>query len=474
VISELQIIRTGIDGLLVVRLPVHLDNRGWFKENWNRQKMIALGLPDFNPVQNNVSFNDGIGTTRGLHAEPWDKLVSVTSGKVFGAWVDLREGDGFGRSFALEIDASIAVFVPRGVANGFQTLEPDTAYSYLVNDHWSAGSVDGYSFVNLGDPALGIDWPIPLNESVIGDKDLVHPDLKDIQPVPPRRVLVIGSDGQLGRALRKHFLQDSRFEYVTRSELDLASSEWEGKFHWREYEFVINAAAYTKVDLAETMTGRVQAWATNACGSSRLAHLCEQNGVTLVHISSDYVFDGDAVGEYSETAPLSPVSVYGQTKAAGDIAIATCTRHYILRTSWVIGDGANFVRTMHGLALESRPVNVVNDQFGRLTFASTLAQTIGFLINARPSFGTYNITNAGPIVSWFEIARMVYELSGADPSLVNSVSTDEYLVSQPSRGLKIAPRPKNSTLNLDKAERAGFALNSWVSELEQSLAIKFE
>jgi dTDP-4-dehydrorhamnose 3,5-epimerase len=101
--AELAVSQTPIAGLLVVRLDVRSDNRGWFKENWQREKMMALGLPDFAPVQNNISFNSSRGATRGIHAEPWDKLVSLATGRIFGAWVDLRPGTGFGRCFTIEM-----------------------------------------------------------------------------------------------------------------------------------------------------------------------------------------------------------------------------------------------------------------------------------------------------------------------------------------------------------------------------------
>ncbi len=136
--KELRVNETPIPGLLLIELPVHDDDRGWFKENWQREKMVAAGLPDFRPVQNNVSFNETVGTTRGIHAEPWDKFISVVAGRAFGAWVDLRAGDTFGTAFTAELDQSTAVFVPRGVGNSFQTLEAGTVYSYLVNAHWSA------------------------------------------------------------------------------------------------------------------------------------------------------------------------------------------------------------------------------------------------------------------------------------------------------------------------------------------------
>jgi dTDP-4-dehydrorhamnose 3,5-epimerase len=169
--------RTPIPGMLLVDLPVFGDNRGWFKENWQREKMLAIGLPDFGPVQNNISFNDAVGTTRGIHAEPWDKFISIAFGRVFGAWVDLRPGASFGAVFTAELDPSTAIFVPRGVGNSYQTLEPNTAYTYLVNAHWSADAQSEYTFVNLADEELAIDWPIPLKDAEVSEKDRTHPPL---------------------------------------------------------------------------------------------------------------------------------------------------------------------------------------------------------------------------------------------------------------------------------------------------------
>jgi dTDP-4-dehydrorhamnose 3,5-epimerase len=171
---------TPIPGVLLFDIPVFGDNRGWFKENWQREKMIAEGLPDFGPVQNNISFNDAVGTTRGIHAEPWDKFISIAFGRVFGAWVDLRPGESFGQVFTAELDPSTAIFVPRGVGNAYQTLEANTAYTYLVNDHWSAEAQDKYTFLNLADPDVAIPWPISLEEAELSDKDRTHPLLRDV------------------------------------------------------------------------------------------------------------------------------------------------------------------------------------------------------------------------------------------------------------------------------------------------------
>lgn len=172
---------TNIPGFFAVDLEVHGDKRGWFKENYQKEKLEALGLPEFEIVQNNISFNAEVGTTRGLHAEPWEKFISVATGRVFGAWVDLRKGPSFGQKLTIEITPEKAVFVPRGVANGYQTLEPNVAYTYLVNAHWSPEAK--YTFVNLFDSELAINWPIPKNQAIISDKDAGHPFLKDVIPM---------------------------------------------------------------------------------------------------------------------------------------------------------------------------------------------------------------------------------------------------------------------------------------------------
>ncbi len=192
---------TPIPGLLVVDLAVHADGRGWFKENWQRSKMTALGLPDFGPVQHSVAFNEAAGVTRGFHAEPWDKFVSVAHGQVVGAWLDLRDGPTYGQVHTELLDQARAVFVPRGVANAYQTQVAHTVYSYLVNGQWSADAA--YTHVNLDDPAVAVDWPIPLAEALRSDKDLALPPLSAAPRLRSGGTLVIGA-GQVGMALRRH------------------------------------------------------------------------------------------------------------------------------------------------------------------------------------------------------------------------------------------------------------------------------
>lgn len=179
--GDLQVTESPIKGLFVVNLVLHGDNRGWFKENYQKAKMEALGLPSFKVVQNNFSYNEEVGVTRGLHAEPWEKYISVANGKVFAAWVDLRKGPDFGKTFSIEITPDIAVFVPRGVANGYQTLVPNVTYTYLVSEHWTPDA--SYTFVNLFDDTLDIRWPIAREQAIISDKDAKHPKLAEITPM---------------------------------------------------------------------------------------------------------------------------------------------------------------------------------------------------------------------------------------------------------------------------------------------------
>lgn len=428
-----------IDGLLVLDLQVHEDERGWFKEAWQRARMTAEGLPDFRPVQSNVAFNATAGTTRGLHAEPWDKLVTVGTGRVQGGWCDLREGSPtYGATQTVEIGPGTAVFVPRGVANGYQVLEDATTYLYLVNDHWSPDA----EYVNVSHEL--IDWPLaPVNLSA-KDRELT----RELHPVAPRKVLVTGANGQVGRALRK-MLPDA--EFLTHDEFDVTAPP---ERNWRQYQAIVNCAAYTAVDRAETEAAR--AWAVNAHGPAQLARIAAENNLTLVHLSTDYVFDGDTDRPYTEDDPVAPLNVYGASKAAGEVAAQTAPRHYVVRTSWVVGEGRNFVDTMRGLAERDIRPQVVHDQKGRPTFASELAKGIRHLLTTQPEYGIYHLTGAGEEVGFDELAMAVYTGLHRDPDMVQPVTSERYF-----DGKAHARRPSISTLSTAKIEATGFVPQNW-------------
>ena len=179
----MKVEETSIPGLLRVELTLHTDGRGWFKESYQRAKLeaaapVGSAVPAFEPVQNNVSFNAEVGTTRGIHAEPWDKYISLAHGRAFAAIVDLRPGPSHGRVETVELHPGNALFVPRGCGNSYQTLTPDVVYTYLVNEHWSPDA--RYTLIQAFDPALGIDWPIDADAAIRSDKDRAHPPLAEL------------------------------------------------------------------------------------------------------------------------------------------------------------------------------------------------------------------------------------------------------------------------------------------------------
>jgi len=275
------------------------------------------------------------------------------------------------------------------------------------------------------------------------------------------RAAILGAAGQLGRALAMHFPDAVPLQ---RKDVDIADQASVEAFEWDAFDTVLNAAAYTLVDAAETESGRRRAWQANAIGPRNLAQAAMHHGLTLVHVSSDYVFDG-SVACHPETELFSPLGVYGQSKAAGDIAVSLAPDHYVLRVSWLVGDGANFVRTMARLAAAGEPVSVVGDQVGRLTFTRQLVDAVDHVLVTRPPPGTYNCSNDGEPVSWADIARTVFTEHGRSPELVEPVDTAAYFNSRP----EAAPRPRQSTLDLAKIRAAGVIPRDWVAELREHL-----
>ena len=273
------------------------------------------------------------------------------------------------------------------------------------------------------------------------------------------KILIIGANGQLGTALQNEFPKALTADVKT---LDITNEKSVNAYPWKNVDIIINAAAFTNVDGAETPQGRISAWQVNATAVANLAKIATTHNITLVHISSDYVFDGSKKN-YNEAASFSPLSVYGASKAAGDLSASVTPKHYIIRTSWVIGNGNNFVRTMHDLAQKNIKPSVVNDQIGRLTFTPDLAAVIKHLLETEQSYGTYNCTNSGPSKSWAEIAKKVYELSGKNPNDITPISTNEYYAGKTD----IAPRPHYSTLDLDKITKTGFVAPDWQDRLNK-------
>ena len=276
-----------------------------------------------------------------------------------------------------------------------------------------------------------------------------------------KAVVIAGANGQVGQALQKVYPQALALD---RKQLDITNQKAINEFNWDNVKVIINAAAWTDVDGAENPSNYGLVKAVNVDATRYLATAASQHDLTFVTFSSDYVFDGSQP-IHNEDETFSPLNIYGKTKADGDLAAATTIKHYIIRTSWVIGDGRNFVNIMQDLAARGVKPSVVNDQIGRLTFTDTLARGIKHLLEIGAPYGTYNLTNEGQPVSWADIAKIVFEKSGKSPSDVQPVSTAEYFADKPNT----AKRPLQSTLDLTKIEKTGFIPEDWRDKLDKLL-----
>lgn len=280
------------------------------------------------------------------------------------------------------------------------------------------------------------------------------------------RTAILGSNGQLGRELVKNYPAADAYGH---EDLDISDASQVDGIDWTQYDTIINAAAYVNADHSETPEGEAITWQANFEGPRNLARVAIQNNLHLIHFSSEYVFNGE-ISNHSEDEPFSPLSVYGKTKAAADAVVSEVPNHHIFRTTWVVGDGHNFVKTMARLAEMRIDPKVVDDQFGRLTFTSELVRAVDFVLNSTVESGTYNLSNSGKIRSWAEIAALTYEYAGHDPNRVKPVTTAEYS----SDKNNFAPRPTHSDLDLSKIQAAGFVsedyeplMRAYVESLEK-------
>ena len=281
-----------------------------------------------------------------------------------------------------------------------------------------------------------------------------------------KKILVTGANGQLGQCLQKISSQFEEFEFIfTDSEtLDITNKEEVNDFFWQNApDFCINAAAYTAVDLAETDIEK--AFLVNADGTENLAEACAENNAQFIHVSTDYVFDGENNLAYTEEDFTNPLGVYGASKLAGDeLALEVNPCSVILRTSWVYSEfGKNFVKTMLNLFATKDELNIVADQFGQPTNANDLAEAIMKIIKSEKiTPGIFNFSNLGRI-SWFDFAEKIAELSEAKIKL-NAIETSQYPTP--------AKRPKNSVLDLDKISKTyAVQLKPWEESLEDCVQI---
>jgi dTDP-4-dehydrorhamnose reductase len=274
-------------------------------------------------------------------------------------------------------------------------------------------------------------------------------------------VLVTGANGQLGRALQfiSHNYAGIAFHFADSREADITDKENLQRIFARlKPDYCINAAAYTAVDKAESEPQK--AHAINVDGARNLARICNEFQTELIHISTDFVFDGTKRTPYIETDATNPQGVYAQTKLDGEHAIIDATAHYfIIRTSWVYSKfGNNFMKTMLRLATERTSLNVVDDQIGTPTNAVDLAEAILQIIESgKKTYGIYHFSNGG-IISWYDFAREIFSLNGVEIEL-NPIPTSAYPTP--------AKRPGYSVLDKGKITQTfGIEIRDWKASLK--------
>jgi dTDP-4-dehydrorhamnose reductase len=274
------------------------------------------------------------------------------------------------------------------------------------------------------------------------------------------RILVTGAGGQVGSEVAVH-LPHHEVVALGRAELDLAERDTvEQVVGTLLPDAVVNCAAYTNVDGCET--DPEGAMAVNALGPRHLATACTRIGAHLVHVSTDYVFDGEKDGPYDEWDLPGPCSVYGRSKLGGEVEVARHASSWtVARTSWVFGRrGRDFVDTILGRARQGGPLRVVTDQRGCPTYAPDLAGMLARLAVERRQ-GVYHVTNQGAC-TWHEFARAAVELAGLDPEVVGSTTAAEFG--------RLAPRPANSVLAGTALVASGLPrLRPWRAALEERL-----
>ncbi len=269
---------------------------------------------------------------------------------------------------------------------------------------------------------------------------------------------MLGLDLQVALALAG--VPESDVTALGRSDLDITDAA-QVRDAVRGHDIVVNCAAYTAVDLAESH--EADAFAVNAVGAAHVAGACRLAGARLVHVSTDYVFSGDATEPYAEDEPQAPRSAYGRTKAAGEWAVqAHCPQAWIVRTAWLYGaGGGNFVKTMARLAGERETLTVVDDQRGQPTWTMDVADAILRLVGDGAPFGVWHATSQGE-TTWHGFAREIFTQLGLDAGRVQPISSAQFPAA--------APRPAYSVLGHDAWRMAGVApLPHWRDSLAKAL-----
>ena len=385
----MKVIPTEIEGVVLLEPDVFGDERGYFFESYSEQSFDRLVRP-VRFVQDNESMSK-YGVLRGLHfqrgAHAQSKLVRVVRGRVLDVAVDIRRGSPtFGRHVSVELsgDNKRQFFVPRGFAHGFSVLSDEAVFQYKCDNLYAPESEMSSSRPRT---VATRGWKRPRNCSTIIRTTMLN-------------ILITGANGQLGSSLRQlGSVSPNNYLATDVAELDITDAGAVLQtVKEQRIDVIVNCAAYTNVERAEE--DEPTADLLNHKAAAYLAAAAKETGATLIHVSTDYVFDGTGHRPYTEDMATSPLGAYGRTKLAGEEAVkASGCRYLILRTAWLYSEyGNNFLKTMLRLTSERETLRVVFDQVGTPTYAGDLALAIFSLIEAgryTGNEGVYHFTDEG-------------------------------------------------------------------------------
>lgn len=457
------------------------DERGYF-ESVTKEQLEELGFKGIYQVSNSKS---GKGIVRGLHfqKDPYcqAKVVRCHRGGVIDVVVDMRrDSSTYGKHVAVELtpENGRLLYVPRGFAHGFVSLNDDTLFEYYVDNKYMPRMEGG---ILWNDPLLGIEWEgifkeYGINEPILSDKDRVRKTLaeSDVEFLrKEKKYLITGYKGQLGYDIARELVErgETNILAIDKDEMDITDREQVmNVVKGFNPDVIFHCAAWTQVDKAEEMEDLVNL--VNVQGTKNITDASIEVGSKLVYISTDYVFDGTKDGFYNENDIPNPKSVYGKTKFLGEEEARRNPNHFITRISWVFGvNGNNFVKTMLNLSEKYDCLNVVDDQIGSPTYTADLAKVLVEMVQTN-KYGTYHVNNDG-YCSWAEFAKYIMESNGKNTK-INFVSTEKYYEGKDMS--KIAYRPRNSKLDKSKLVANGFemlpdwkdAVDRYCQELEKN------
>ncbi len=462
------------------------DERGYF-ESVTKEQLKELGFNEIYQVSNSKS---GKGIVRGLHfqKDPYcqAKVVRCHRGAVLDVVVDIRkDSETYGKWTSVELtpENGRMLYVPRGFAHGFISLKDDTLFEYYVDNKYMPRLEGG---ILWNDPELKINWDeifkkYDIKEPVLSAKDKDRCTLKECDVEftrKPKKFFITGITGQLGHDLVRELHDRGEYDIYAPSidELDITNRE-QVMNYIKEYnpDVIFHCAAWTAVDKAETEAKEL-CEKINIEGTKNIVDASIEVGAKIVYMSTDYVFDGEKEGLYTEEDTPNPKSVYGTTKYKGEEEVRRNPNHFITRISWVFGiNGNNFIKTMLKLSDNHKQLTVVDDQVGSPTYTVDLSKLL-VEMSTTNKYGTYNVNNEG-YCSWAEFAKYIMESNNKETEII-PVSTEKYYEGKDMS--KVAYRPRNSKLDKTKLQEAGFELlptwqyatDRYCKELEKAKILK--